>query len=217
MKDEQGADVGIYIILARPALNENKCGEPLISLFFSQVTVPTKSYCAVAIVTRSVRGRRSPTVKGAARLYERLMRLGDVVSMQRSRPNVLEREGCFLCARKCRERPRMARIRTTAAAATVWVVLGGFQVSAQPAPPTQPGISRSHNGANDAHYGAQAGSWQNVIRPPRPIGSDTDVSGSVDPKLRVETLPAEVRPESGQAKDLAPHFRRQLLTRHVTN
>ena len=54
-------------------------------------------------------------------------------------------------------------------------------------------------------------SWQNAIRPPRPIGSDTDVTGSVDPKSRVQTLPAEVRPESGQAKELAPHFRRQLV------
>jgi lipoprotein-anchoring transpeptidase ErfK/SrfK len=59
---------------------------------------------------------------------------------------------------------------------------------------------------NANNYGAQVGGSQNAIRPPRPIGSDADVTGSID-----RSVPADALPPSDQAKDLASHFRRQLV------
>ena len=65
------------------------------------------------------------------------------------------------------------------------------------------------------HVGAQAqartDSGQNAIRPPLPIGSVLDVTGNVDPKSHAQSLPAEIRPERGSAKELPPQFRRQLV------
>jgi lipoprotein-anchoring transpeptidase ErfK/SrfK len=82
-------------------------------------------------------------------------------------------------------------IRTTAAAVTVLVVLASHSLLAQ------------------AQY-SRPDSWQNALRPPLPIGSDTGVTGSIDPKSNGQSLPAEIRPE-GRGEDLPAQFRRQLV------
>ena len=83
------------------------------------------------------------------------------------------------------------RTRTTAAA--VLVVLAGWHVGAQ------------------AQHSRTA-SGQNVIRPPLPIGSGSDVTGSVDPKSHAQSLPAEIRPESvDPTREPSSRFRRQLV------
>lgn len=61
-------------------------------------------------------------------------------------------------------------------------------------------------------YDSLTGSGRNAIRPPLPIGSDPEITGSLGPKSHVPSLPAEVRPESANAAtELPPHFRRQLV------
>ena len=108
-------------------------------------------------------------------------------------------------------------VRTTVAIATVLVVLSAYQAWAQAQQSlSQSDLSRSPNGPIVAHGTPRPAVLYSVIRPPQPVGSVTDVTGSVDPKLRVHFLPAEVRSETGQAKDLAPHFRRQLVDYRTT-
>jgi lipoprotein-anchoring transpeptidase ErfK/SrfK len=52
----------------------------------------------------------------------------------------------------------------------------------------------------------------NVLRPPLPVGSDPDVTGSIGPKPHAHPLPPEVRPERvDAAKELPSQFRRQLV------
>jgi lipoprotein-anchoring transpeptidase ErfK/SrfK len=53
---------------------------------------------------------------------------------------------------------------------------------------------------------------KNAIRPPLPIGSDPEITGSLGPRPHVPSLPVEVRPDSADAaKELPSQFRRQLV------
>ena len=57
-----------------------------------------------------------------------------------------------------------------------------------------------------------SGSGQDVLRPPMPIGSDQEPTGSVSPRPDGSALPAEIRPEQADAaRKLPPQFRRQVV------
>lgn len=106
--------------------------------------------------------------------------------------------------------------RTTTAVATAFLILTGFRGFAQPQyTPHQPDLSQFHNGANTEQDRSPTGDRKNAIRPPRPIGSETDVAGSIDPRS-VQSIPAEVRPETSPTKDLPPQFRRRLVDYQTT-
>ena len=61
-------------------------------------------------------------------------------------------------------------------------------------------------------YDSSAGSGKNVVRPPLPIGSNPEVTGSLARISHAPALPAEVRPESADtAREVPPQFRRQLV------
>jgi lipoprotein-anchoring transpeptidase ErfK/SrfK len=58
---------------------------------------------------------------------------------------------------------------------------------------------------------APTGPAEGALRPPGGVGSDPAVVGSVPGGAAVASLPPDVQPEAGQAKELPPHLRRQLV------
>src|SRR6202521_4819337 len=52
---------------------------------------------------------------------------------------------------------------------------------------------------------------EGALRPPGGVGSDPAVVGSVPGGAAIASLPPDVRPEAGQAKELPPQLRRQLV------
>ena len=59
------------------------------------------------------------------------------------------------------------------------------------------------------------GGREHVLRPPLPIGPDSNVTGNIDPQSRA-ALPPELRPEIGGPKELPPQFRRTLVDYRTT-
>lgn len=54
------------------------------------------------------------------------------------------------------------------------------------------------------------GEQPHELRPPRPIGPDPNITGTINPHTRT-ALPPELRPEIGPPKELPPQFRRTLV------
>ena len=54
------------------------------------------------------------------------------------------------------------------------------------------------------------GEQQHELRPPRPIGPDPNITGTINPLTRT-ALPPELRPEISPPKELTPQFRRTLV------
>jgi lipoprotein-anchoring transpeptidase ErfK/SrfK len=82
------------------------------------------------------------------------------------------------------------RVRIIAAVAALLIVAGNLHANAQ-----------SHDSTGT-----------NAPRPPLPVGSDPDVTGSIGPKPHAHPLPPDIRPERADAaKELPSQFRRQLV------
>jgi lipoprotein-anchoring transpeptidase ErfK/SrfK len=103
--------------------------------------------------------------------------------------------------------------RTTIVIASLLIAIIGAQhrAWAQRALQTQYVSSPFSSGAGTAAGNSPAGEWQEAPRPPLPIGQNPEVTGSINPTSRISSLPQEVRPEAGPAKELPPQFRRRLV------
>jgi len=73
----------------------------------------------------------------------------------------------------------------------------------QPSAPLPP-TDTSAQSVTEQQYG---------LRPPAPIGPETNVTGSLGsiPRPHIAALPPDLRPETGRAKELPPQFRRALV------
>jgi lipoprotein-anchoring transpeptidase ErfK/SrfK len=103
--------------------------------------------------------------------------------------------------------------RTAIVIATLLIAVTGQQheVWAQYSPLSKSAHVPSSGGVSAMAGSLPAGEWRDVPRPPRPIGHDPEVTGSINATPQFTSLRPEVRPELSPAKDLPPQFRRRLV------
>lgn len=85
---------------------------------------------------------------------------------------------------------------------------GAVSRDAEPVPPRAPFSVDPEPGYRRAPPSEPA---EVALRPPSGVGTDPAVVGSVPGGSAIAALPPDVQPEAGQAKELPPHLRRQLV------